>query len=81
MPAEAMAPAETATAGWGFGGIGVRPDGNLYASVQGLAEDEVTQMMGIGYLGEVRQARTKSLPVDAGCGRPGQSRGLLGETA
>ena len=55
MPAEAMAPAETATAGWGLGEIGVGPDGNLYQSVQGLAEDEVTQMMGIGYLGEVRQ--------------------------
>jgi hypothetical protein len=37
MPTEAMAPTETATAGWGIG------------------EDAMTQMMGVGYLGEVRQ--------------------------
>ena len=37
MPTAAMAPTETATAGWGIG------------------EDAMTQMMGIGYLGEVRQ--------------------------
>src|SRR5574337_1155056 len=48
----------------GIGALYQAPDGTLYQQVQGLAEaeelrglgeDEVTQMMGIGYLGEVRQ--------------------------
>ncbi|BFU90766.1 MAG: hypothetical protein NTAFB01_19530 [Nitrospira sp.] len=48
----------------GIGALYQAPDGSLYQQVQGLAddeelrglgEDEVTQMMGIGYLGEVRQ--------------------------
>ncbi|MCS6303537.1 MAG: hypothetical protein H8K07_07715 [Nitrospira sp.] len=48
----------------GLGALYQAPDGSLYQQVQGLAEDEelrglgedeVTQMMGIGYLGEVRQ--------------------------
>ena len=43
MPTEAMAPVETATAGWGIG------------------DDAMTQMMGIGYLGEVRQGADGSL--------------------
>ena len=56
----------------GYEGIGAlyeAPDGNLY-QVQGLAEDEelrginedeMTQMMGIGYLGEVRQGSDGNL--------------------
>ena len=48
----------------GIGALCQAPDGSLYQQVQGLAEDEelrglgedeVTQLMGIGYLGEVRQ--------------------------
>lgn len=48
----------------GIGALYQAPDGTLYQQVQGLTEDEeirglgddeVTQMMGIGYLGEVRQ--------------------------
>jgi len=48
----------------GLGALYQAPDGTLYQQVQGMAddaelrglsEDQVTQMMGIGYLGEVRQ--------------------------
>lgn len=62
-PPASMAPAETATAGWGLGALYQAPDGSLYQvqglaaeeELQGIGDDAVTQMMGVGYLGEVRQ--------------------------
>ncbi|MCX7595735.1 MAG: hypothetical protein N2235_18635 [Fischerella sp.] len=56
----------------GYNGLGAlyqAPDGTLYQmqgfaedeELRGLGEDELTQMMGIGYLGEIRQAPDSNL--------------------